>query len=814
MVVVCSCRDASLCNVSPCSCAFARGPVIFVSLLWTILWQALRAPHMTMLVNVLQGLLLLPGGAACVAAVAFTLATLAAALRAHSIQRRMTDLHGIYAAMSSGSNAYALTMDVHTGRLGVARKQRDLSALLAACTGSLGAIFVAIGMHLSSTISAALTGGRLEIRDAYRLAGALASSSSQWAPVVGLWVAVKLLGLMALVCLSRALQNLWDAEDDFTAAFPLQPLEDADEGASSRQMLAACQAHVLKHEAVPSTLEKVADGRYARTADDAEARSEGIQLSTNPLHELRAVQGALQRRARRSFRQQHGHKPLASVCTDCHRAVSAVSSDSSAAATAMATLPTLHALPVKDATAAATGSSTSLQPASPLPAYMRSRCTACRTNLEAVRRSVLVARSLQHSLQHGLHVVASVTSVAHHSGNGTPKAAGGCGGRDAGVCAGPPNRVCLTSVTPSVISSPTGGEPSHTSITNPMYQASSAVAAVQQKPPAALVPGLRLPLPAMPVAPLASPLVQSARGGRALALGSPRAFVAAASEVVAAGLVLTSPRGGSGPAHDRAHDRAQRPQAPAPLAAAASNGPAPSCVITDACHRSDVAIHAAGAGASVQSPTAASMAALVRFAVSPSGCMPASLSDVTPRMADAREPCFICFECEGDAVFMECGHGGVCARCARTILCGVTGIDGVEEGHKEPRCPMVSVDVAMHLLHALRRCLYRRHLHVLLHCRWCSAAPRWPKCCVSAPTCTRWMGGSSRRCCPRSTGQTANHCRRCGLMLSCPLSAAWVTLKLLAWRWTMCERVRGSGDTLGEGVKSSACHPHLSFHLA
>ena len=48
----------------------------------------------------------------------------------------------------------------------------------------------------------------------------------------------------------------------------------------------------------------------------------------------------------------------------------------------------------------------------------------------------------------------------------------------------------------------------------------------------------------------------------------------------------------------------------------------------------------------------------------------ATAAAATPMPHGSRPACFICFEALADAVFMECGHAGVCAPCARTITHG------------------------------------------------------------------------------------------------------------------------------------------------
>jgi hypothetical protein len=65
----------------------------------------------------------------------------------------------------------------------------------------------------------------------------------------------------------------------------------------------------------------------------------------------------------------------------------------------------------------------------------------------------------------------------------------------------------------------------------------------------------------------------------------------------------------------------------------------------------------------------------------------------TPMPRGARPACLICFELPGDAVFMECGHAGVCGSCARAITHG-----HVDEGSGEVcagsgTCPMCRAPV-------------------------------------------------------------------------------------------------------------------------
>ncbi len=33
-----------------------------------------------------------------------------------------------------------------------------------------------------------------------------------------------------------------------------------------------------------------------------------------------------------------------------------------------------------------------------------------------------------------------------------------------------------------------------------------------------------------------------------------------------------------------------------------------------------------------------------------------------------QKECCICFDCKPDAVIMECGHGGICYECAKTLI--------------------------------------------------------------------------------------------------------------------------------------------------
>ena len=55
---------------------------------------------------------------------------------------------------------------------------------------------------------------------------------------------------------------------------------------------------------------------------------------------------------------------------------------------------------------------------------------------------------------------------------------------------------------------------------------------------------------------------------------------------------------------------------------------------------------------------------------------PAAIADAllhqqqTPRRHEPRPPCYICMETAADSVFLECGHGGVCAVCAGIIMRG------------------------------------------------------------------------------------------------------------------------------------------------
>jgi len=64
---------------------------------------------------------------------------------------------------------------------------------------------------------------------------------------------------------------------------------------------------------------------------------------------------------------------------------------------------------------------------------------------------------------------------------------------------------------------------------------------------------------------------------------------------------------------------------------------------------------------------------------------------VTPLPRRARAPCNICFEDPGDAVFMECGHAGICGPCARIIVEGAASGDGGENTvGGSGICPMVS----------------------------------------------------------------------------------------------------------------------------
>jgi len=60
----------------------------------------------------------------------------------------------------------------------------------------------------------------------------------------------------------------------------------------------------------------------------------------------------------------------------------------------------------------------------------------------------------------------------------------------------------------------------------------------------------------------------------------------------------------------------------------------------------------------------------------------------TPLPHGRRPACFICFEASADAVFMECGHAGMCTQCAHTITHGY--VDAATGAHSRGAgtCPV------------------------------------------------------------------------------------------------------------------------------
>lgn len=69
---------------------------------------------------------------------------------------------------------------------------------------------------------------------------------------------------------------------------------------------------------------------------------------------------------------------------------------------------------------------------------------------------------------------------------------------------------------------------------------------------------------------------------------------------------------------------------------------------------------------------------------------------LTPTANLTRPPCAICFELPGDAVFLECGHAGICGACASIIVRGVESEaqEGTVVGGSG-QCPMVSHDATV-----------------------------------------------------------------------------------------------------------------------
>jgi len=60
----------------------------------------------------------------------------------------------------------------------------------------------------------------------------------------------------------------------------------------------------------------------------------------------------------------------------------------------------------------------------------------------------------------------------------------------------------------------------------------------------------------------------------------------------------------------------------------------------------------------------------------------------TPLPCRGRPTCIICYEAPADTVFLECGHAGVCADCARTITQGARDPDTGATARGTGSCPI------------------------------------------------------------------------------------------------------------------------------
>lgn len=101
-----------------------------------------------------------------------------------------------------------------------------------------------------------------------------------------------LIAMASLVSLARSLQGSWDADD------ALAHLAVVGTESQARAAAAASDAQAAGTGAcVPLTLEKIADGVYRRTREDVAGRLLGLQLLSNPLHDLLNAQRALVRQA-------------------------------------------------------------------------------------------------------------------------------------------------------------------------------------------------------------------------------------------------------------------------------------------------------------------------------------------------------------------------------------------------------------------------------------------------------------------------------------------------------------------------------------
>ena len=95
------------------------------------------------------------------------------------------------------------------------------------------------------------------------------------------WLGWHIVAMASLVLLARALQCAWDADDALAHSAIVGTRSQALALAAAGEAYAAGTG-----TCVPLTLERIADGVYKRTTEDAAGRRLGLQLLSNPLHDL------------------------------------------------------------------------------------------------------------------------------------------------------------------------------------------------------------------------------------------------------------------------------------------------------------------------------------------------------------------------------------------------------------------------------------------------------------------------------------------------------------------------------------------------
>ena len=117
------------------------------------------------------------------------------------------------------------------------------------------------------------------------------------------WLGWQIIAMASLVILARSLQGAWDADDTLA--------HSAVSGTQSQALAlaAAGEAYAAGTGAcVPLTLERIADGVYRRTTEDAAGRRLGLQMLSNPIHDLLHARRAWTREQARL----NGHEPVSS----------------------------------------------------------------------------------------------------------------------------------------------------------------------------------------------------------------------------------------------------------------------------------------------------------------------------------------------------------------------------------------------------------------------------------------------------------------------------------------------------------------------